>query len=104
MHLSASTSTTPPTSCTWLAPVGQHDTHGGSSQWLQRSERISIWSVGNVPFTSYAIQSRLKPSGTPFSVLQATTQSMQPTQRTVSMTMPNLAMRHLRLDRDEVDV
>src|SRR5512143_1840746 len=104
MHLSASTSTTPPTSCTWLAPVGQHETHGGSSQWLQRSDRISMCSVGNVPVTSYAIQSRLKPSGTPFSVLQATTQSMQPTHRTVSMAMPNLAMADLRLDGHEVDV
>ena len=39
-----------------------------------------------------AIQSRLYPSGTSFSVLQATTQSMQPTHLRVSITMPKRAM------------
>ena len=51
------------------------------------------------------IQSRLNPSGTWFSVLQATTQSMQPTQRRVSMTMPKRAIvRPPRSMGDEVDV
>ena len=45
MHLFAVTSTTLPKSSTWLAPVGQQDTQGGLSQWLQRSERISIDEV-----------------------------------------------------------
>src|SRR3989304_4970051 len=90
---------------TWGAAVGQQETQGGLSQWLQRSDRISMCSVGNVPVTSVAIQSRLNPSGTWFSVLHATTQSMQPTPRTVSMTMPNLATGHLRrFDGDEVHV
>jgi hypothetical protein len=84
----AVTSTAWPKGSTWLAPVGQQVTHGGASQWLQRSDRISWRTVGNVPRVSYAIQSRLKPSGTSFSVLHATTQSMQPTQRRVSITMP----------------
>src|SRR6266511_2462015 len=88
MHLFAVTSTTLPNSSTWEAPVGQHDTHGGLSQWLQRSERISSESAGNSPRTSVVIQSRQKPSGTSFSVLQATTQSMQPTHLRVSMTIP----------------
>lgn len=48
--------------------------------------------VGNFPLTSVVIQSRQKPSGTSFSVLHATTQSMQPTQRVVSITMPKRAM------------
>ena len=46
------------------------------------------------PTVSYAIQSRLKPSGTRFSVLQATTQSMQPTQRRVSIAMPYRAIAY----------
>ncbi len=37
-----------PRSWTWLAPVGQHETHGGLSQWLHRSDRISMCSVGYV--------------------------------------------------------
>ncbi len=45
MHLFAVTSTILPGSATWLAPVGQQETQGGLSQWLQRSERISIESV-----------------------------------------------------------
>ena len=57
------------------------------SQWLQRSERISSDRCGNTPRTSVAIQSRQKPSGTSFSVWQATTQSMQPTHLRVSMTI-----------------
>ena len=92
MHLSWLTSTTAPKGSTWLAPVGQHDTHGGLSQWLQRSVRISSERAGNAPRTAVVIQSRLKPSGTSFSVLQATTQSMQPTHLRVSMTMPKRAM------------
>ncbi len=79
---------TMPSSETWLAPVGQQVTQGGFSQWLQRSERISIVRSGNVPRTSVVIQSRLKPTGTLFSVSQATTQSMQPTHLRVSMTIP----------------
>ena len=47
-----------PGGSTWLAPVGQQDTHGGLSQWLQRSERISIARCGNSPRTSVVIQSR----------------------------------------------
>ena len=58
------------------------------SQWLQRSERISSDRCGNSPRTSVVIQSRQKPSGTSFSVWQATTQSMQPTHLRVSMTIP----------------
>ncbi len=49
MHASASTSTTEPVLCTWLAPVGQQLTQGGSSQWLQRSLRISSWRFGHAP-------------------------------------------------------
>src|SRR3990170_2665722 len=92
MHFPGSTRTTPPKSCTWLAPVGQQYTHGGFSHWLHRSLRISMWSEGYLPVTSCVIQSRLNPSGTLFSVLHATTQSMQPTHLTVSMTIPNRAM------------
>lgn len=88
--------------------MGQQATQGGRSQWLQRSVRISIVRVGNLPFTSVVIQSRLKPSGTWFSVLQAITQSMQPTQRRVSITMPKRAISDplsgRRLEGDEVDV
>ncbi len=62
------------------------------SQWLQRSERISIVSVGKVPRTSVVIQSRQKPVGTSFSVWQATTQSMQPTHLAVSITIPKRAI------------
>jgi hypothetical protein len=51
---------------------------------LQRSERISIESAGNSPWTSCTIQSRKPPSGRAFSVLQEITQALQPTQRTVS--------------------
>ena len=58
MHLFAVTSTTLPKASTWLAPVGQQDTQGGLSQWLQRSERISIERCGNSPRTSVVIQSR----------------------------------------------
>jgi hypothetical protein len=88
LHASWWTSTTPPLSWMWLAPHGQQGTHGGSSQWLQRSLRISMWSDGEMPAVSYTIQSRLYPSGTPFSVLHATTQSMQPTHFAVSITIP----------------
>ena len=58
MHLLAVTCTVLPKSSTWLAPVGQQLTQGGLSQWLQRSERISIVSFGKVPRTSVVIQSR----------------------------------------------
>src|SRR5512137_3156702 len=92
MQRLAVTCTVLPTGSTWLAPVGQHCTHGGLSQWLQRSERISIASVGNVPRTSVVIQSRQKPAGTLFSVWQATTQSMQPTHLAVSITIPKRAI------------
>ena len=92
MHLSWSTSTTLPKSWTWLAPVGQQLTHGGRSQWLQRSEVIVSRRSGIVPSSRWLIQSRQKPSGTSFSVLQATTQSMQPTHWRVSMTIPKRAM------------
>jgi hypothetical protein len=88
MHFAGSVSTIFPKSLTWLAPVGQHVTQGALSQWLQRSERISIFRFGYVPDTSVVIQSRQKPCGTSFSVAQATTQSMQPTQRVVSITIP----------------
>jgi hypothetical protein len=63
--------------------VGQAFTHG-ASHWLQRSERISSESAGNAPRVSWAIQSRNPPLGSAFSVLQAMTQPLQPTQRTVS--------------------
>jgi hypothetical protein len=92
MQRLAVTCTVLPIGSTWLAPVGQHCTHGGLSQWLQRSERISIVSVGKVPRTSVVIQSRQKPVGTLFSVWQATTQSMQPTHLAVSITMPKRAI------------
>jgi uncharacterized protein YfaQ (DUF2300 family) len=46
MHSSFVTSTTPPQSWTWLAPVGQQLTQGGSSQWLQRSDWIVRDSCG----------------------------------------------------------
>jgi hypothetical protein len=88
MHASGAICTVWPKASTWLAPVGQQRTHGGLSQWLQRSDRISIWSVGDVPTVSVVIQSRLNPSGTWFSVLQATTQSMHPTHVRVSIAMP----------------
>ena len=92
MQRLAVTCTVLPIGSTWLAPVGQHCTHGGLSQWLQRSERISIVSVGKVPRTSVVIQSRQKPVGTSFSVWQATTQSMQPTHLAVSITIPKRAI------------
>src|SRR5512136_3173997 len=88
MHLSAVTCTTLPNGSTWEAPVGQHATHGGLSQWLHRSDRISIARLGNAPRTSVVIQSRQWPSGTSFSVLHTTTQSMHPTHLRVSITMP----------------
>jgi len=58
MHLLAVTCTVWPSASTWLAPVGQQLTHGGLSQWLQRSLRISMLSCGKVPRTSVVIQSR----------------------------------------------
>ena len=87
VHFAAFTSTTPP-SPTWDAPVGQALTHGASEHWLQRSERICIERFGKVPQTSCTIQSRKPPSGSAFSVLQAMTQALQPTQRRVSTAMP----------------
>src|SRR5512147_2911041 len=112
MHLPAVTSTTAPGFATWLAPVGQQETHGGRSQWLHRSLLISRRGDGNSPRVSYVIQSRQKPSGTSFSVLHATTQSMHPTHLRVSMAIPYreplgcspaIGLR-LRLDRYEVHV
>jgi hypothetical protein len=84
----AVTCTVRPSGSTWLAPVGQQATHGGLSQWLQRSLRISSASFGNSPRTSVAIQSRQYPTGTSFSDWHATTQSVQPTHSRVSMTIP----------------
>ena len=91
MHSSFAISTRRPYSSTWLAPVGQQCTQGGWSQWLQRSLRISRRVSGNAPAASVTIQSRHSPSGTSFSVWQATTQSMHPTQRTVSMAIAKRA-------------
>jgi hypothetical protein len=92
MQRLAVTCTVLPRGSTWLAPVGQHCTHGGLSQWLQRSERISILTAGKVPRTAVVIQSRQKPRGTSFSVWHATTQSMQPTHLAVSITIPRRAI------------
>src|SRR5512138_844273 len=86
VHLAAFTRTTPP-SPTCEAPVGQAATQAASEHWLQRSERICIERSGNVPQTSWVIQSRKPPSGSAFSVLQAMTQALQPTQRRVSTAM-----------------
>ena len=72
---------------TYEAPVGHTLTQGASSQWLQRCEVISMVRLGNCPFTTVWIQSRLKPSATLFSVLQAVTHAVHPTQVRVSMAM-----------------
>ena len=91
--------TTRPKSCTWLAPVGQQVTHGGRSQWLQRSEVMVRCRSGIAPSSRWLIQSRQWPSGTSFSVLHATTQSMQPTHCRVSITMPRRAMAQASVSR-----
>src|SRR5574340_792858 len=105
MPCSLLTRTTPPQSCTWLAPVGQQATQGGRSQWLQRSLRILRSRVGKLPESCWVTQSRCMSSGVWFSVLQATTQSWQPTHRRVSITIPSRAMASgLPLERHEGDV
>jgi hypothetical protein len=91
MHFSASICTVFPTSLTWLAPVGQTLMHGALSQWLQRSEKNVIASFGNVPLTSARTRARRCPGGTPFSMLQATTQSWHPMHCRVSITIPKRA-------------
>src|SRR5512145_2417660 len=108
VHFEAVTRTTPP-SATWDAPVGHAPTHGVSPHWLHRSERICIERWGKVPHTSCTTQSRNPPSGSAFSVLQAITQALQPTQRRVSTAMPYrlVAMSGglpRPLDADEVHV
>jgi hypothetical protein len=79
----------------WLAPVGHRVTQVALEQWLQRSERNSVVSCGYFPWVASTIQSLFRPSGTLFSVLQATTQSPQPMQVFVSITMANRVISDL---------
>ena len=64
---------------------------GGSQvacpQCLHRSERNSVCRCGYSPRVASTTQSRLRPAGTWFSFLLATTQSPQPMQAVVSITM-----------------
>src|SRR5512132_1009445 len=48
---------------------------------------------GNFPLTSWTTQSRKPPSGSAFSVLQAMTQALQPTQRRVSTAIAKRGLR-----------
>ena len=54
---------------------GQIVTHGASVHWLQRRTAKSRLTEGNDPVSVYFTHVRKSPTGTPFSLLQATVQA-----------------------------
>ena len=63
------------------ALTGQIVTQGALVQWLQRRTAKCRLTAGKRPFSWYLTQVRKLPSGTSFSLLQATVQAWQPMQR-----------------------
>src|SRR6266540_5823555 len=87
MHRLGSKSTIP-SGRVYSATVGQMLTQGALSQWLHRRTAKYRRELGNSPFSTYLTQVRNAPSGTSFSILQATVQAWQPMHFRWSRTKP----------------
>jgi hypothetical protein len=72
----------------WMeAPTGHTVTHIGFSQLLQTAGRKYSLAAGYLPFSTFLTQLLQTPSGTSFSLLQATAQVLHPMhfRRSISM-------------------